>query len=288
MKKQMDLRTFSVYQYLKEQYAHRLDLPYFLADQDTYKNASISFPFRTFTYGIGFTYSGDGDQFRIGSREYTVQPGNLCTIGPGIVAQWNGAYTAVHDTLYFTEELFSNTLKASFLKSLPFFLPGGNHVIPVSAEQIEKMKALFQTLKQFKDDPAIVPGIVYSLLMLAVQCHKVRARMKSPLLTAKEEITTDFRTLLSKHFAEHKDVAFYAAQLNITSKYLSEVLMQETGKSAKVLIEEHVFMEAKSLLRQTNMTVQEICHWLGYADTSYFTKAFKKQEGMTPLDYRRL
>jgi len=47
-------------------------------------------------------------------------------------------------------------------------------------------------------------------------------------------------------------------------------------------------MEARSLLRQTSMTVQEICHWLGYSDNSYFTKAFKKQEGMTPLQYRNL
>jgi AraC family transcriptional regulator, transcriptional activator of pobA len=287
MKKQMDLKTFSVYQYLKEQHAHQMDVPYFLADQDTYKNASISFPFRTFTYGIGFTYSGEGDVFRIGSREYTVQAGNLCTIGPGIVAQWNGAYTAVHDTVYFTEELFRNTLKASFIKTIPFFLPGGNHVIAVPAEYTDKMKLLFQSLKQFREDAAIVPGLIYSLLMLCIQCHKVR-RIKQPTLTNKEQITADFRTLLSKHFAEHKDVAFYATRLNITSKYLSEVLLDETGKTAKVLIDEHIFMEAKSLLRQTNMTIQEICHWLGYADTSYFTKAFKKQEGMTPLVYRKL
>ena len=164
----MNLKAFSLYQYLKEQHAHRPDVPYFLADQNKYKNAAVRFPLRTFNYGIGFTHSGEGGPFRIGSREYYVKGGNLCTIGPGIVAQWSGNYTTVHDTVYFTEELFRNTLKASFIKTLPFFLPGGNHVIMVPEEYIEKMKLLFQSLKQCKDDTAIVPGIVYSLLMLVM------------------------------------------------------------------------------------------------------------------------
>jgi AraC-like DNA-binding protein len=83
-------------------------------------------------------------------------------------------------------------------------------------------------------------------------------------------------------------VNYYAGQLNITPKYLSEILLKQTGKAAKKWIEEHICMEAKSLLRQTAMSVQEICYWLGYEDTSYFTKTFKKWEGMTPLAYRSL
>ena len=71
------------------------------------------------------------------------------------------------------------------------------------------------------------------------------------------------KTNSSKNFLEKKDVAFYARELNITPKYLSETLMAETGKSAKAIIDEHIFLEAKSLLRQTSMTVQEICNWPG-------------------------
>jgi AraC family transcriptional regulator, transcriptional activator of pobA len=283
----MDLRHFNVYHYLKEKHAHSMQVPYFLANQDTYKNAAIRFPFRTFTFGIGFTYSGSEGPFRIGSRDFYMQPGTLTTIGPGIVSQWLGEYTSKHDTVYFTEELFHNTLKTSFLKSLSFFLPGGNHGIQVPPENIQKIKALYKSIKQFKDDPAIIPGLIYALLMLTIKCHDAQQGMKQPAISMKEKITLDFKNLLIKHFLEYKDVAFYAAKLNITPKYLSEVLLAETGKTAKALIDEHIFLEAKSLLKQTNMTVQEICHWLGYSDTVYFTKAFKKKENMTPLKYRK-
>jgi AraC family transcriptional activator of pobA len=288
MRKKMDLKAFNLYQYLKEQHSQNFEAPYFLADQDTYKNASIRFPFRTFTYGIGITYSGKGGAFKIGSTTYQTQAGSLCTIGPGIVSQWMGEYGAIHDTIYFTEELFKNSFKTSFLKSLPFFLPGGNHVILLSDEYVEKMRSLMGSLKQFRGDADIVTGIVYSLLMLTVKCHLFSSVKRPSSASIKEKIAGNFKTLLAQNFLEKKDVAFYADKLNITPKYLSEVLIAETGRTAKALIAEHLFMEARSLLRQTSMTVQEICHWLGYSDSSYFTKAFKKQEGMTPLQYRNL
>ena len=81
-------------------------------------------------------------------------------------------------------------------------------------------------------------------------------------------------------------MAFYARSLNITPKYLSEVLQVELGKSAKAFIDEFVLMEAKSLLKQTTMSIQEICHCLGFEDASHFTKSFKKLAKITPTEYR--
>ncbi len=285
MARKQDLGKFNVYQYLKEKHAHSMTVPYFLADQEIHENSEATFPIRAFTYAIGLNYL-NGGPFRIGSNEYTVRPGSLITIGPGIVCQWKGDYNTRHDTVYFTEELFKNTLKSSALKALPFFLPGGNHVIDLAPEDVAQLKALFDVLRQFKSDEDVVAGIIHSMLMLVTRYHKLRGgKIQS---SAAERIVGNFKSLLSKHFLQNKEVSFYAGQLHISPKYLSEVLVNETGKTTKALIDEHIFLEAKSLLRQTSMTVQEICHWLGYEDTSYFTKAFKKQENLTPLAYRRL
>ena len=202
MRKKMDLKLFDVYQYMKEQHSQNYDAPFFLANQDTYKSTAIRFPFRTFTYGIGVTYAGKDGTFKIGSVEYQTQEGSLVTIGPGIVSQWLGDYSNTHDTVYFTEELFKNTLKNSFLKSLTFFSPGGKHVIALSDGDMEKMKSLFQTLKQFKDDSDIVTGIVYSLLMLVIKCHKMELKNKQNSFSKKEKIAGDFKSLLSKNFLE--------------------------------------------------------------------------------------
>ncbi|QTE24274.1 AraC family transcriptional regulator [Polaribacter cellanae] len=285
--KNQNLNKFNIYEHLKELRAHSLSTPYFLANQDTYKQASINFPFRTFAYGIGITYSGKRRPFQIGSMKYYTDTGSLVTIGPGIVCQWKGEYQAVHDTIYFTEELFKDGLKPSFLKEMSCFNAGGNHVINISSQNVENFKVLFQSLKDLSDNEDLVPGIIYSILMLVKRCHRIDdSQFRNT--SQKEKLTSDFKKLIPVYFQENKEVAFYANKLNISPKYLSEVLLSETGNTAKSLILQHIFLEAKSLLRQTSMTVQEICFWLGYDDASYFTKAFKKHEGMTPLSYRKL
>ncbi|NIJ54506.1 helix-turn-helix domain-containing protein [Dyadobacter arcticus] len=288
MQQKLNLKSFNLYEFLKHQNSESLYAPYFLADKQTYKNAHVNFPFRTSTYGLGITYSGEGDVFTIGSTDYLVKTGCLMTIGPGLVCQWKGNYTAEHDTVYFTEELFNGMQSSSFLQSMPFFFHGGKHVISLTADQTDKMASLFNLLKELKDQPSAIPGIVYALLMLTDSFHtKLDGKPKNGSISNGEKITQTFRRLVAEHFPEHKEVSYYANELNITSKYLSEVLQTELGKAAKTFIDEYVMMEAKSLLKQTSLSIQEICYWLGFEDASHFNKSFKKLTNTTPTEYRR-
>ncbi|PSK89816.1 helix-turn-helix domain-containing protein [Taibaiella chishuiensis] len=288
MLKKLNLKSFNLFEYLKEQQRQYMSVPYLLADKHTYKDARVRFPFRTFTYGIGLTYTGIPELFKIGSTDYAVGAGCLTTIGPGIVSHWMGDYTADHDTIYFTEELFANSLRASFLKSLPFFMPGGNHVIPLDEQAVAEMGTLFRTIKTFNGDQDIITGLVYALLVLVKKYHNLQGQHMPAEGSHQGQVAATFRQLLAKHFATQKDVGFYAAHLHISPKYLSEVLQAQLGKPAKMLIDEYIAMEAKSLLRQTTMSVQEIAYTLGYEDGSYFIKAFKKWEGLTPAAYKKL
>jgi AraC family transcriptional activator of pobA len=302
MEKKFNLSSFNLYEFLKHQNSHGFNAPFFLADRHTYQHAHVNFPFRTFTFGLGVTYTGEGDVFKIGSTDYLVTAGCLTTVGPGMVCQWTGNYTAEHDTVYFTEELFEGIGSNAFLHSLPFFFHGGRHVIRLSEDQTRKMGSLFGLLKELKDDKSAVPGIVHSLLMLAESFHADPAKGQagenpggpgdvpsriSNGISNREKIAQAFRKLVAEHFPEHKEVAFYATALHITPKYLSEVLQAELGKPAKAFIDEYVVMEAKSLLKQTSLSIQEICYWLGFEDASHFNKSFKKQTNTTPTEYRK-
>lgn len=288
MQGKFNLKSFNLYEYLKHQNADSFNIPFFLADRHTYKNAHVNFPFRTFAYGLGLTYTGKGDTFKIGSTDYTLKARCLTTVGPGMVCQWAGNYTAEHDTIYFTEELLEGIQANSFLHSLPFFFHGGDHVICLTDEQTKKMKSVFELLKVLKDNKETVPGIVHALLMLANSYHSIQNDTpKNANVSRREKITHEFRRLVAQHFSKNKEVAYYADHLNITPKYLSEVLQVELGKSAKNFIDEFVMMEAKSLLKQTTMSVQEICYWIGYEDASHFAKSFKKLTKYTPSEYRK-
>ena len=300
MQKKFNLTSFNLYEFLKHQNSYGFNAPFFLADRHIYQNAHVNFPFRTFTFGLGITYTGEGDIFKIGSTDYLVTEGCLTTVGPGMVCQWTGNYTAEHDTVYFTEELFEGMKNNAFLHSLPFFFHGGRHVLRLSDDQTRKMASLFSLLKELKDDKGAVPGIVHSLLMLAESFHADRggriaigsnsddtSNRLSNGISNREKIAQTFRKLVAEHFPEHKEVAFYATALHITPKYLSEVLQAELGKPAKAFIDEYVAMEAKSLLKQTSLSIQEICYWLGFEDASHFNKSFKKLTNMTPTEYRK-
>ncbi|MDR1673524.1 MAG: helix-turn-helix domain-containing protein, partial [Bacteroidales bacterium] len=76
-------------------------------------------------------------------------------------------------------------------------------------------------------------------------------------------------------------------KLCLTSKHLSAVIKKTTGKSAFEWINDYVILEAKSLLRATNMTVQQISEELNFANQSFFGKFFKRAVGVSPKEYRQ-
>lgn len=283
----MDLASFDIFQYIKYNFFKATDAQFMLLDDDTFKVADIRFPIRNFFYGIGVTHGGK-DTVRISNNEYVISKGSCIAIGPGSISQWLNESTALTDTVLFTRDFFKNTLNAGFLDSLPFFLPGANHVMQLNAQQLKQMRLLFGALKSFRDDAAIATGIVYAILMLAKKNYDIDLTHKSNVLTHKQKLVRQFQGLVVQHFLRKRTVDFYAKEMNITPKYLSEVLLAEVGKPAKTLIDETVFLEAKTLLRQTTMSIQEIANWLDFPETSNFIKAFKKREKLTPAAYRKL
>ena len=81
-------------------------------------------------------------------------------------------------------------------------------------------------------------------------------------------------------------MSFYARQLNITPKYLSSVVKEVSGKTAAKWIDESVILEAKSLLKYSGMSIQEIAYCLNFPNQSFFGKYFRSHTGMTPSAYR--
>jgi AraC family transcriptional activator of pobA len=76
--------------------------------------------------------------------------------------------------------------------------------------------------------------------------------------------------------------------LNVTPNHLNKSVKSSTGKSATKWIEETILLEAKYLLFQTTLSVSEIAMQVGHEDHSYFSRFFKKHEGLTPVQYRKM
>ncbi|MFD4600567.1 helix-turn-helix transcriptional regulator [Streptomyces sp. NPDC058464] len=101
------------------------------------------------------------------------------------------------------------------------------------------------------------------------------------------QLSRRFGELLERDFARHRDVSHYARQLNVSPATLWRVLSRVTGRSTRALITERVMTEAARLLRFTDLTVGEIATRVGIDDRLYLSRAFKRQYGEPPLDYRQ-
>jgi AraC family transcriptional activator of pobA len=106
--------------------------------------------------------------------------------------------------------------------------------------------------------------------------------------TAATVLTTKFKELIYVHIKQQHQVNYYASMLNVTPNHLNKSIKSVTGKSATKWIEESILLEAKYLLYQTNLSVSEIAMQVGYYDQSYFSRIFKKSEGLTPIQYRKM
>ena len=107
-----------------------------------------------------------------------------------------------------------------------------------------------------------------------------------PVMNRTEEYFRRFTALLGEHYMHERSVGFYARQLCITPKYLTTMIRQVSGKSASEWIDTYVIMEAKTLLKYSHMSVQEIAYYLNFPNQSFFGSYFKRNTGMSPSQYK--
>jgi len=106
-------------------------------------------------------------------------------------------------------------------------------------------------------------------------------------LDHKGKTISEFFRLLSTHCKEEHEVSFYARQLCITPEYLSRILKKATEKTVNKWISNALMVEAKVLLRNHELSIQQIADMLHFSDQSSFGKFFKKHRGVSPLEYRK-
>ncbi len=110
--------------------------------------------------------------------------------------------------------------------------------------------------------------------------------------TADILLVSRFQTLVETLFAkeeldaEARQTSFYAEQLNIHSNHLNAVVKRITDKTSSQIIQQYLITFAKSLLRQTELSVKEIAFRLHFNEPTHFNSFFKKHTGFTPQQYR--
>ena len=186
---------------------------------------------------------------------------------------------------------FSDSLFANVQERLPLFLSTKSQpCTPLSKEGLETMKTyhgMFRKIVSQEDNPHRLEIVKHLTLAFfyhtGSQMHKpVKEEKKS-----KQELLLErFFDCVQNHYKKERGVDFYADKLCLTPKYLSTVIRQTSGKTAGEWIDEYVVLEAKALLKSTNMTIQQISDELNFPSQSFFGKYFKRLAGVSPKEYR--
>jgi AraC-like DNA-binding protein len=102
------------------------------------------------------------------------------------------------------------------------------------------------------------------------------------------ELANKFKDLLHRNLRSKNKVSEYASMLHVTPNHLNKTVKLITGKTPTEWINQSLVMEAKTLLYQSGQSIGEIATEIGINDSSYFSRFFKKHEGISPLAYRKM
>ena len=96
-----------------------------------------------------------------------------------------------------------------------------------------------------------------------------------------------FIGILEKKYREERRVSWYAKQLDISPKYLAEVVKQVSKRTPNDWIDQYVILELRVLLKNSSKSIKEITELLHFPNQSFLGKYFKEHVGLSPSEYRK-
>ena len=132
----------------------------------------------------------------------------------------------------------------------------------------------------------LIAATIYKVGDILTHYLTEHPEVDSPIHNRAEEYFRQFTELLGEHYKHERSVGFYARQLCITPKYLTTLIKRISGQSVSEWIDNYVILEAKTLLKYSTMSIQEIAYYLNFPNQSFFGSYFKRNAGMSPSQYK--
>jgi AraC-like DNA-binding protein len=189
----------------------------------------------------------------------------------------------------FTDE-FLQLEENRVLKQLPIIQnPAGAHELLLNSQDMIFVEDIMRKmLTEFNTDGTWRNQMLTSWLrVLVIYLSRLYTEQFSETcFTLHYCLLKSFQSLIGEYYNTQHDVAAYAEKLNLTPGYLTEVIKQQSGKTAITHIHERLIVEAKRCLLHTELSVKQIAEELGFEDAAYFNRFFKRIAGTPPASYR--
>lgn len=241
-----------------------------------------------FDHAIITIYTKGEATVKVNLEEYKIKAPALLTLMPGQIAQ---SYDMSPDL-----EVYSMAFSRRFIDIVN--IPGwqqqymsmyNNPHTPLSESSLHGMCAFYTMMHHLASDTEnpfriqVLENLIRVFYYGGI--HYLSSKYKS--MPNKNSTIDRFLELVHEHYRTERLIGFYAEQLCITPKYLSKLVKESTGLSAGDWIERHVILDARAMLHNSEMTIQQIATSLNFANQSFFGKYFKRATGISPKEYRK-
>lgn len=248
-------------------------------------------------YSISFKKIVKGN-LTYGRTKYDFTNGTLFFIAPRQVIQWEESVVFERKgfSINFHKDFLKGTELAHQIKKYGFFSYSANealHLSPKEEKQIESIVEKIDMEYQNNHDEFSKDIIISQLSTLLKYANRFYQRQFINRKELSNDLLEQFNQQLEQYFdsglLQEKGIPSIeqiAKQLSVSQRYLSDTLKKETGKTSTEHLQLYLIDEAKNILLNPEKTVSEVAYELGFEYPPYFSRLFKKKEGMSPTAYR--
>lgn len=253
------------------------------------------FPCRIDAFIIGVGTEGE-TSISFNLHEFKLKKDSIFIFTPKNVLQVNSQQYFKADVIAISPD-FMRRINIDIKNMMPLFLKFvENPALTLTPEESRSMRGMIAQIERETRGPEthfsfdIVSGLIAATIYKVgdIMYHYLAEHPEGQNNSHNraEEYFKQFTHLLGEHFREERSVGFYARQLCITPKYLTTLIKRISGQSVSEWIDNYVILEAKTLLKYSTMSIQEIAYYLNFPNQSFFGSYFKRNTGMSPSQYK--
>ena len=167
-----------------------------------------------------------------------------------------------------------------------------NPVMPLCGEEAERFLADIHNIRNRLGDrehmfySELIGSLMLTMIYDLFEFHAKRHDGVSATERTAGIVRRLMALLEAGRCRQHRSVAYYAGELNVSAKYLSETVKRNTGRSVSYLIDRHTIPVIADYLKNSDLSLTQICEELNFSSLSYFSRYVHKHLGMTPSRYR--
>lgn len=281
-------------QTLLEHMGRKEDLFFVTSSEELLSNERIFRPHKTNMYSILLMQTGSLS-IRLGPSTFELTAGSVFVKSRPDIHQITGySKDCRFLSVSFTEELIGAVaFQQKQLEAISFLSQRQQPQLHTTPDQTASLLLLFTFLRAkslLPDKPLFYEAVTYhafaALMLETAALYSQQEKQTLSKITVKEQLTFRFLNLLRHHIREERSVNFYATQLHVTPKYLSQCVKDVSGHTCGEIIDDLVILEARVLLDDPGLSIAQVADELNFSDQFFFSKFFKRVTGQTPSAYR--